>query len=88
MSITVYPARRIHTMDPSLPEATALAVRGDRIVEVGTLESLRPWLDAHEHVIDNRFTDSILVPGLIDHRVDHPGGVGPPRARRAGHSGS
>ena len=72
MSITVYPARRIHTMDPSLPEATALAVRGDRIVEVGTLESLRPWLDAHEHVIDNRFTDSILVPGLIDPHVHPP----------------
>jgi hypothetical protein len=59
-------------MDPSLPEATALAVRGDRIVEVGTLESLRPWLDAHEHVIDNRFTDSILVPGLIDPHVHPP----------------
>ena len=72
MSITVYPARRIHTMDPSLPEATALAVRGDRIVEVGTLESLRPWLDAHEHVIDNRFTNSILVPGLIDPHVHPP----------------
>ena len=59
-------------MDPSLPEATALAVRGDRIVEVGTMESLRPWLDAHEHVIDNQFTDSILVPGLIDPHVHPP----------------
>ena len=50
MTITVYPARQIHTMDPSLPTATAMAVRGDRIIEVGTMESLRPWLDAHEHL--------------------------------------
>jgi len=36
--ITVFTARRIHTMDPSLPEATAVAVRNGRIVEVGDLE--------------------------------------------------
>ncbi|MEC8998946.1 MAG: amidohydrolase family protein [Actinomycetota bacterium] len=69
--ITVYTARRIHTMDPSLPEATALAVRGERIVEVGTLESLRPWLDSHEHVVDKRFADAVLLPGLVDPHV-HP----------------
>ena len=71
MTITVYPARQIHTMDPSLPTATAMAVRGDRIVEVGTMESLRPWLDAHEHLVDSRFADSVLLPGLIDPHV-HP----------------
>ncbi|HAQ22659.1 MAG TPA: hydrolase [Acidimicrobiaceae bacterium] len=69
--ITVYPARRIHTMDPSLPEANAIAVRGDRIVEVGTLESLRPWLDAHEHHVDDQFAEAVILPGLIDPHV-HP----------------
>ena len=69
--ITVFTARRIHTMDPSLPEATALAVRGDRIVEVGTLETLRPWLDHHEHKVDDQFADAVLMPGLIDPHV-HP----------------
>ncbi len=72
MTITVYTARQIRTMDPSLPTATAMAVRGDRIVEVGTLESLRPWLDAHEHVVDDRFADSALLPGLIDPHVHPP----------------
>ena len=43
--ITVYTARAIHTMNPSLPLATVVAVSGDRIIEVGSLESLRPWLD-------------------------------------------
>ena len=69
--ITVYTARRVHTMDPSLPEATAVAVRGDRIIEVGTLETLRPWLDAHEHRVDDRFADAFFLPGLIDPHV-HP----------------
>ena len=44
--ITVYTARKIRTMEPSLPEATAVAVRDGRIVEVGSLETLKPWLDA------------------------------------------
>ena len=69
--ITVFTARRIHTMDPSLPEATAIAVRDGRIIEVGNLESLQPWLTRHEHRIDDRFAEQVLVPGLIDPHV-HP----------------
>jgi hypothetical protein len=67
--ITVFTARRIHTMDPSLPEATAIAVRDGRIIEVGNLESLQPWLTRHEHRIDDRFAEQVLVPGLIDPHV-------------------
>ena len=69
--ITVFTARRIHTMDPSLPEATAIAVRDGRIIEVGNLESLQPWLTRHEHRVDDRFAEQVLVPGLIDPHV-HP----------------
>ena len=47
--ITVYTARAVRTMEPSLPLASAVAVRGDRIVEVGSLETMRPWLDRHPH---------------------------------------
>merc|ERR1711969_337415 len=70
--ITVFTARRIYTMDPSLPEATAIAVRDGRIVELGTIESLQPWLGRHEHVVDDRFCDAVLLPGLIDPHM-HPG---------------
>jgi len=42
--ITVYTARVVRTMEPSLPLATAVAVRGDQIIEVGSLESMQPWL--------------------------------------------
>lgn len=70
-AITVFTARRIHTMEPALAEATAIAVRQGRIVEVGSVESLRPWLRHHDHVIDDRFADAVLLPGLIDPHL-HP----------------
>ncbi len=58
-------------MNPSLPRAEAVAVRDDRIVEVGTLDSLRPWLDAHDYQIDDRFAECVLTPGFIDPHL-HP----------------
>ncbi|MCY3829906.1 MAG: hypothetical protein OXF89_12300, partial [Rhodospirillaceae bacterium] len=70
-ALTVYTARAIRTLNPSLPVATAVAVRGDRIVEVGTLETLQPWLDAHPHRIDDTFRDRVLMPGFIDPHL-HP----------------
>ena len=70
--LTVFRARRIITMDPSLPIATAVAVRDDRIVAVGTMETLQPWLTAHNYEVDDSFLDKVLLPGLIDPHL-HPG---------------
>ena len=70
--LTVYPAKKIITMDPSMPTATAVAVRDDRVVAVGTMDTLKPWLDAHEYEIDDRFRDKVLLPGFIDPHL-HPG---------------
>ncbi len=69
--IVVYTAKKIITMDPTNPTATAVAVRGRDIVSVGSLESLKPWLDAHAHRIDERFEKKTLMPGLIDPHL-HP----------------
>ncbi|MDG1877253.1 MAG: amidohydrolase family protein [Acidimicrobiales bacterium] len=69
--LTVFTAKRIITMDDSLPNATAIAVRGERIVEVGTIETLQPWLRHHEHVIDDRFAGQVMIAGLIDPHI-HP----------------
>ena len=69
--ITVYTARAVRTMEPSLPLASAIAVRGDRIVEVGSLETMRPWLDRHPHRIDERFREHVIMPGFIDPHL-HP----------------
>jgi predicted amidohydrolase YtcJ len=69
--IVVYTARAIHTMNPSFPVARAVAVCGERIIEVGDRESLRPWLDAHPHRFDDRLENHILMPGFIDPHI-HP----------------
>ncbi len=64
--IMVYTARRIHTMDPGRPMARAIAVADGRIVSLGTLDSMAPWLRRVPHDIDDRFADDILMPGFID----------------------
>ena len=69
--LTVFTAKKIHTMNPPLPAATAVAVRDGLIVEVGSLESLEPWLDQHSCEIDERFADKIMLPGFIDPHL-HP----------------
>ncbi|NKB55782.1 MAG: amidohydrolase family protein [Alphaproteobacteria bacterium] len=60
---TIYSARRILTMNPSNPEATHVAVRRDRILGAGSLEELVGWGD---YTLDDRFTDKVLMPGLVE----------------------
>lgn len=69
--LKVFVAKKIITMDRALPAATAVAVRGDTIVSVGSLKSLAPWLEKYPHEIDRTFADAILLPGLIDPHL-HP----------------
>ncbi len=70
-SLTVYVAKKIITMEPAMPEATAVAVADGRVVSVGSLRSLRPWIDAHGARIDKSFEDKVILPGFIDPHV-HP----------------
>ncbi len=70
-SLRVFTAKKIVTMEPSLPEATAVAVEHGRIVAVGTLESLRPLLADRPHEVDETFAGKVLLPGLIDAHA-HP----------------
>jgi predicted amidohydrolase YtcJ len=69
--ITVFTANRVRTMNPSAPIATAVAVRDGRILEVGTLDSMKPWLDAFPHEINDAFRNDVMLPGLIDPHL-HP----------------
>ena len=65
-SITVFVAKKIITMDPSWPVATAVAVRDGRVLSVGSLAELKPWLDKAPHTLDRTFADKILFPGFIE----------------------
>ncbi len=60
---TIFPARKIITMNPSLPEATAVAVRDGRILAVGNLSDLRGW-GAFD--LDDTFRDKVLMPGFVE----------------------
>lgn len=64
--LTVFTAKHIRTMDAGRPLADAVAVKDGRIVSVGTLATMRNWLDREEHVIDDRFSDKVIFPGFID----------------------
>jgi predicted amidohydrolase YtcJ len=69
--ITVFIAKRIHTMNPSNPLATAVAVRDGHILEASSLERLAPWLEHGNYSVDERFANNVLLPGFIDPHL-HP----------------
>ncbi len=70
-AITVFVAKKIVTMDPTRPVATAVAVRDGEILSVGSLQDLEPWLKDNRYTIDAQFKDKVLLPGFIDPHL-HP----------------
>ena len=64
--ITVFPARKVVTMDPGRPFAEAIAVMDGKVLSTGSLTSMQPWLSRNEHVIDTTLEDQVIMPGLID----------------------
>ena len=75
-SITVFVAKKVVTMDPSNPTATAVAVSDGKILSVGSLEDLKPWTDKYPTQINREFADKVIYPGFVDPH-EHPlqGGV-------------
>ena len=63
----------IITMDPSLPKAEAIAVRGDRIVWIGEEADIGKWLGRSTRVIGLK--GAYVFPGLIDSHA-HVTGLG------------
>ena len=55
---------KIVTGEDSLPEAQAVAVRGDRIVALGSAADIRRYVDTSTEVIDVH--GQLVVPGLIE----------------------
>ena len=60
---TIYPARKIITMNVRRPVASHVAVRDGWILGAGTLEELAGW---GPHEIDDRFADKVVMPGLVE----------------------
>ena len=64
---TLFRARRVVTMGPEFPDATAVAVSGGRIAAVGSFDELRDG----PFDVDDTFADAVVCPGLIDQHL-HP----------------
>ncbi len=77
MTVTIYPARSVVTLDPQNTTTSAVAVRDDRIVGVGSVEDLQAGMAADAKAngeaieVDNTFADHVVLPGLIDQHL-HP----------------
>ncbi len=52
------------TMNPSKPHAQAIAVKDDRIIEVGTNKEIKPWIGKNTKIISLK--GKTVVPGFID----------------------
>jgi len=64
---------RILTVEESLPEVQAIAVRGDRIVALGSTAAIRRYIGPTTEVVDVQ--GQLVVPGLIEGH-GHFNGVG------------
>ncbi len=63
----IYAAKSLVTLSDT--RGNAVYVIGDRIADVATLEELR--VRHPKAVVDMQFSDSVIIPGLIEHHV-HP----------------
>lgn len=70
-SVTIFPAKEIITLDPSKPKAEAVAVVGDRILAVGSVDELKAAAGNQPVIVNKSFADQIVVPGFIAQH-DHP----------------
>ena len=59
----IYPARRVITINPAYPFGEAVAVAGERILGVGSVDELASW---GKHRIDDCFLEHVIMPGFIE----------------------
>ena len=67
----IYTAREIVTLDPTKPNAQAVAVVGRRILATGTLDELKQAIGDQPYKVDTTFANQVIVPGFIAQH-DHP----------------
>jgi predicted amidohydrolase YtcJ len=70
-AVTIYTARNILTMNVENPFAEAVAVQGDSIVAVGSALALQQRYQDQGFLIDNRFSEKVIMPGFVDPHI-HP----------------
>ncbi len=71
--IILFIAKKFITMDESHPEVKCIAVDKAKgiILSVGSLESMKPWVQGRKYFINDKFKANIVYPGFIDNHL-HP----------------
>lgn len=64
--VTVFTAKKFRTMDPGRPVVDAIAVLDGRILSLGSIEQMQPWLSRYDVTIDETLKDKVVLPGLIE----------------------
>ena len=64
---------KIVTMDNAVPQAEALAVRGDKVIDLGTAKKVKKYIGAKTEVVD--LGGKLATPGFIDSHL-HFTGIG------------
>lgn len=70
--IVILTAKIIRTMDATVPTATAIAVRGDKIVALGDTDELVSAYAGAE--VDDRYADAVLTAGFVEAHAHVAGG--------------
>ncbi|WP_413275522.1 amidohydrolase [Floridanema evergladense] len=68
---TIFTAKKVVTMEQDRPQATAVAVVGDRIIAVGSLEDVKGMVGNRSYTIDRTFENKVILPGFVEHHI-HP----------------
>jgi predicted amidohydrolase YtcJ len=64
--VTIFTAKKILTMDPMQPEATAVAVQDGHILAVGSLADVKGWAGKSPVTVDDQFANATILPGFIE----------------------
>ena len=71
LSLTIFSAEKIITMEDDQPVATAVAIENGRIAALGSLDSLLPLIEKSGGDVNRSLEGMVLLPGFIDAHV-HP----------------
>lgn len=69
--LLVYTAKKVVTMEPCYPEATAVVVSGKHIVAVGSLDEIKQFIGNKSYLVDDTLSAKVILPGFIDQHL-HP----------------
>ncbi len=69
--LVIYTARKVLTMEPGNPEATAIVVSGKQVVVAGSWKEAKALLGEQSYRVDDTFASKIILPGFIDQHL-HP----------------